>query len=210
MALMASQGRMTIFAPSKHFRKAGFTLIEVLIVLTIISIVLSLGMPAISRVTYQRLNSTTRKFVGTVRSIRNDSILLNQIHRLVFDLEKQTWWVENQKQFKLLGTEDPDKKSKDKEAPPSNFTFTEKYSSKPVPLPPGIISSGVYKEKEGLVKNGLVYIHFFPSGFNEAALVYLQRDGDEDETAYTLQIPAASGKIGIFPRRLTQFEEESK
>lgn len=167
--------------------------------------VMSIGLPAVSRVTLQRLNSTTRQFVGLIRTVRNDAVLLNSVHRLAVDFEKKTYWVEQQKKFELLTEEDPrDRKSskgkgkggKD-ERPPSNFALAEKYNKEPKPFPGGVECTGVFKEKEGLRSDGVVYIHFFPNGFNDSAIMYLAKDGSP-ETAYSLVIRPTSGRVDIY------------
>ena len=166
----------------RRARIAGFTLIEIMIVLAIISIVMAIGLPAIERVTYQRVNSQTRKFIGVIRTIRNESILLNVVQRLAFDLDHGTWWVEQQKQFQLLTEPDhqPKKKSgKKQEEAPSNFMMAEKFSKKPIELPGGVAIDGVLKEKEGFIKEGIAYINFFPNGFTEQALVYINKEGSK-------------------------------
>lgn len=190
--------------------KRGFTLIEIMIVLAIIAMIVSLGLPAIERVTYQRINSTTRKFVGMVRTIRNDAILLNNIYRLVIDLEKNTYWVESQRELKMLSEEDSlpqDKKKKLKkgeEPPPSNFIMVEKYSKEPTPLPTGVVIPGVLKERDGLRNQGLAYIHFFPNGFNEAAIVYLTKERSK-EVMYSVLIKSSLGQVEVFRERLESF-----
>lgn len=191
----------TILNPnsSKVLNRRAFTLIEVLIVLSIIAMVLSLGLPAIERVTYQQLNSTARKFVGTMRTIRNDAILLGSIYRMGIDFEKNTWWVESQKEFKLLtiAAEDSKKKKKDKkEAAPTNFEYVAKYNKKPSPLPQGLVFRSVLKETEGLRKEGIVYINFFPNGFADSSIIYISKEGNAD-AGYSLIVRATAGKVDI-------------
>jgi len=167
-----------------------------------------MGLPAISRVTYTRLNSTTRKFVGLVRTIRNDAILLNSVYRLVVDFEKSTYYVESQKRFELLSEvapPPPKKGSKKVDAPPSNFVIAEKYSKEPIPMPPGIVIEGVMKEKDGLRKEGLAYVHFFPNGFNDQAILYLNKEGNTDP-GYSLVIRPTSGRVDIFRERKNDFD----
>jgi hypothetical protein len=162
--------------------------------------VMAIGLPAISKVTGQRISSTTRKFVGMVRTIRTDAILLNSIYRLAIDMEHNAYWVESQKEFKLLTSADqvqaPKKKGDKKEPPPSNFTFAEKYSKKPVELPGGVTFEGVFKEREGLVREGIAYIHFFPNGFNDQAIIYLGREGQTGK-GYSLVVRPTSGRVDI-------------
>lgn len=205
---------MTTFAPidrapvsataARRRRACGFTLIEILIVLAIIGMVMGLGLPAISRVTYQRLNSTTRQFAGMVKTLRNDAILLNAVHRIAIDFDDEKYWIEQQQQVGALlddplSPPPPKKKLKKGEPPPPNgFTMAEKYGAKKMPFPSGVKILQVIKEQEGLRKEGLVYVHFFPNGFNEPALITLTKASDE-QAAYTLVIRPASGNVAIVP-----------
>ncbi len=178
-----------------------------MLVLAIIASVMALGLPAIQRVTYQRVNSTTRKFVGLIRTVRNDAILLGSMYRLVIDLDRKQYWVETQREAKLLDDVEPDKKKKKKsgEEPPSNFLFASKYSKEPVPMPDGVVFDGVYKEREGLIKEGRAYIHFFSNGFNEPAILYLKRDGNKT-VSYSLVVRPTSGKVDIFPETIPSLD----
>lgn len=205
MGPTGSKAPKTISSRSSRARGVGgFTLIEILIVIAIISLVMSMGLPAISRVTYTRLNSTTRKFVGLVRTIRNDAILLNSVHRLAIDFERAQYWVEMQREFKLLSAEPPPPPKKGEEPPPSNFVLNDKFGKKPTPMPAGIVVEGVLKEREGLVQEGIAYIHFFPNGFNDQAVIYLNKEGASAD-GYSLLVRPTSGRVEIFPERINDF-----
>ena len=199
--LKANNSRPSVIADFSH----GFTLVEILIVLAIIALVTSMGIPAIQRVTYTRLNSTTRKFVGLIRTVRNDAVLLNGIYRIAFDLDKNAWWVESQKSFELLvqaTPEDEKKKKKDKEkksdskTPSGNFSYADKYTTKPTNLPGGIVFNGLLKESETVKKEGMAYIHFFPNGYNEQAVIYLNREGAESG-GYSIVVYSTGGRVDI-------------
>jgi hypothetical protein len=160
---------------------------------------MSLGLPAIQSVTSQRINSTTRKFTGMVRSVRNDAILLNLIHRLAINFDDQTWWIENQKKFSLL--EDPDtkdkkKKKKDEPTDDSNFLYTAKYTKEPIKMPSGVVFSGVMTERDGLINKGIAYVHFFPNGFSDQAILYLNKEGSE-LVFYSMILRPTSGRVDL-------------
>jgi prepilin-type N-terminal cleavage/methylation domain-containing protein len=216
---MARTARQTTSNPNKGSRlswqaRSGFTLIEILIVIAIVSLVVALGMPAIENVTYQRVNSTVRRFVGMSRSIRSDAILLNNIYRLAIDFDRKAYWVETQKQFKLLGQEEEefDKKKKNLkkgEAIPSNFALATKYSKEPIPFPSGVAIEGVLKEGFALQKEGIAYVHFFPNGFNEQAILYINKDG-ASSSGYSLWLRPNLGKVDVYRQKVTSFDAKIK
>lgn len=161
-----------------------------------------MGLPAISRVTYQQLNSTSRRFVGLVRTVRNDAILLSTVHRLAINMDDQSWWVETQRKFELLSDSPVEavkasKNSKKKEPPPSNFEIAEKFGKKPRTLPDGVIFDGVVKQRDGAQRQGVAYIHFFPNGYTEPATIYLNR-ASKGSTGYALELKPPLGKVAIF------------
>lgn len=174
---------------------------------------MSLGLPAIERVTYIKLNSTTRKFVGIIRTIRNDAILLNKVHRLAIDMEKQRWWVESQKSFQLLSDKEtkPDDKEaggvEGKERPPTNFSYVDKYSKEPVPMPGGVVFQAVIKEREGKKTKGVAYVHFFPNGFSEQSILHLNKDGSQSK-GYSLVVRPTSGRVELFSDFIEGFVAE--
>lgn len=182
-----------------------------MIVMAIIAMVMAIALPSIQRITGQRISSSTRKFVGLIRTVRNDAVLLNGIYRLAVDLEKQTYWIEIQREMRLLNDQpaEPKKGAKGKEAEPSNFTKAPKYSKEPIPMPPGVVFDGVLKEREGLIKEGIAYVHFFPNGFNEQAILYLKKEGAKS-ISYSLFVRPTSGKVDIYPERITSFDGGSK
>ncbi len=211
---MELRARKTISSRSNRSSQAAFTLVEILIVLGIISMVMSIGLPAIQRVTYQKVNSTTRKLVGVMRSIRNDAILLNTVHRIAFDMDRRLWWVEKQKSFQLLSDQDsaqPVKKQKGSKevveiGPTGNFQYAEKYNTKPQKWPDGVSIGGVLTETEGFRGEGLAYIHFFPNGFNDKAIVYITREGAKREEGYCLYLRPTGGHIEAMNRYLKDFD----
>lgn len=168
---------------------------------------MSLGLPAIQAVTGQRINSTTRKLTGLFRSVRNDAILLNLIHRIVIDFDEQKWWIESQKKFSLL--EDPEdvakkKKNKDEPVGDTNFTFAAKYTKEPLKVPTGVTFSGVLTEKDGFINKGIVYIHYYPNGFSDQSILYLNKEGS-DLVFYSMILRPTSGKVDLISGRAEGF-----
>lgn len=179
---------------------------------------MSMGIPAISRITGQKVASTSRRFVALARTIRNDAILLSNIHRLVIDVDNNAYWVEAQKQKKLIGEEDEEslkkrqaaaKDKKPEENPDdANFLPVEKYNKKPVELPGGVAFDGVLKEKEGFIKEGKAFIYFFPSGFTEQSVIYINKEGSTTK-GYSVVIRPTAGRVDVVNKFIDNFDEET-
>jgi prepilin-type N-terminal cleavage/methylation domain-containing protein len=189
----------------------GFTLIEVLLVLAIIVLVLSFGMPVVSRITGQNISTSARKFTALIRGVRSDAILLNSIYRLSIDLEKNTYLIEQKSggglisESALLSQKPDPKKKMAQENPSTAFSPSEKYNKGAKALPGGVVFNGVLKEKEGLVKEGVAYIYFFPNGINERAIIYLNASSAK-EGGYSLVIHPTAGKVDFFKQKVEQFQ----
>ncbi|MFM8312849.1 MAG: Tfp pilus assembly protein FimT/FimU [Deltaproteobacteria bacterium] len=205
-----SQNKSSLVDPaSKSARNDGFTLIEILLVLSIIVLVLSFGMPVVSRITGQNINTSARKLTSLVRGVRTDAILLNSIYRLSLDLDKNTYLVESQKLGELLNESSTLSKKRDPKNPEATetsdgFAPVEKYFKEPKPLPAGVVFNGILKEKEGKVTEGIAYIYFFPNGLNEKAMVYLNSQSAK-EGGYSLLVHPTAGKVEFFKKRVDQF-----
>jgi len=189
--------------------QSGFTLIEILLVLAIAVMLISFGMPVVSRITGQNITTTARKLTSVLRGVRTDAILLNTIYRLSLDLDKNTYLVEVQNSPGLLSEEallskQDDPKKKGEPASPSPFSTADKYFKEPKELPGGVVFNGVLKEKEGLVKTGTAYIYFFPNGFNEKAIIIFNSQTAK-EGGYSLVLQPTAGKVEFFKKRVDQF-----
>lgn len=210
LTILSRNNRKALRAQTLSSSSKGFTLIEILLVLAIIVLVLSFGMPVVSRITGQNISTSARKFTALVRGVRSDAILLNSIYRLSLDLEKNTYLIEKQSSKGLISESallskkpDPKKKS-NPEASDNTFTADEKYNKEAKALPGGVVFNGVLKEKEGLVKEGTAYIYFFPNGINEKAIIILNSQSAK-EGGYSLLIHPTAGKVDFFKQRMEQF-----
>ena len=79
-------------------------------------------------------------------------------------------------------------------------------------MPNGTRILGVLKQGEGLIqldpksdRPAYAYIHFFPNGYNEPAIIYFAKEG-LNTAAYSLRIPA-TGRAELFPGTLQSFDE---
>lgn len=180
----------------------GFTLVEVLVVVSIIAMVLSFGIPTIQRVTNYQLNATTRKFSGLLKTVRDRAVFRNKIHRLVVSFEDQKYWIESQQQLSpidLAQLEEARKVSLGQskaEMPDTGFTLEPRFGKEPTEIPDGLVLDGVYTARDGLLQEGIAYIHFFPNGYNDEAIIFLRKRGGQG-SGYALKLNPVTGRAEI-------------
>ena len=98
----------------------GFTLVEVLVVISIIALVSSIVLPSVTSYFQVSLNSATRDLATTVKEAYNAAVITGKVYRMAYDLKKNTFWVEQGPANALLDT----KESKEKEERRKKFYRT--------------------------------------------------------------------------------------
>ncbi|NIQ94104.1 MAG: prepilin-type N-terminal cleavage/methylation domain-containing protein, partial [Desulfuromonadales bacterium] len=68
--------------------EAGFTLIELTLVIALLGLLLGLVMPRLPAIGENRLEASARRIAGMVRYLYNEAALSGLEHRLTFDLDK--------------------------------------------------------------------------------------------------------------------------
>lgn len=72
-------------------KEAGFTLIELAVVVLIIALLSSLTIPMVTGFGQDRLESSARRLAGSVKYLYNESALKKREYRLVFNLDEGTF-----------------------------------------------------------------------------------------------------------------------
>ena len=72
----------------------GFSLIELLVVVALMALIGTMAIPSISNVFKISLGSTTRDLATTIRYAYNAAMMTKKVHRLVYDLKANRYWVE--------------------------------------------------------------------------------------------------------------------
>src|SRR4051812_11821763 len=83
------------FSRSISRNQAGFTLIEMMVVIGIIVLMSVIAMPSVSSYFQLSLNSATRDIATTVKEAYNSAVITGKVFRLVYDMKDQSFWVEN-------------------------------------------------------------------------------------------------------------------
>lgn len=193
-------------------RTQGFTLVEVLVVITLIAIVSVFALPKISSYFKISLNSATREIASIVREAYNAAVMTGRVHRMVFDLTNQQYWVESGPPTALLDTEETLEKEKerarfsrkDEKAEQSKFSLETSVTRKKQSLPQGVSFMDVFTEQsEDAITEGTAYAHIFPHGLTEQTLIHLK---DLSDNKISLAITPLVGRTRLLLGYMTEEE----
>jgi type II secretory pathway pseudopilin PulG len=202
--------------------RAGLTLIELVIVVSLLALMVTIVIPSVVNIIGANLRSTAGEVAGAIRYTYDLAARKNVPFRMVFDLDEQAYWVESSSEKYLLDKEKTgvSEGRLDEEADrersrrfidrsyieggemwqpkgkPSFSAFAGRYTKKK-PLPDDIFFQDVWvSHQEDRVTAGQAYLYCFPTGMTERAVIHI---GDDAEDAYTLVVEALTGVVKIYP-----------
>jgi prepilin-type N-terminal cleavage/methylation domain-containing protein len=161
-------------------RTAGFTLIELSLVLLIIAIVLALAIPRLRSTSRAELNKEGRRLTNTFRFLRSESVLSGRIYQLRYDLGRERYWV-------TIGNPDGEGGAILQDTGPLARSVT-------LPSPIGI-SDVVLPESVGKVMEGQVLTNFYPDGTIDRTVIHI----DNGHDALTLWVNPLTGRLYLSP-----------
>lgn len=181
---------------------SGFSLIEILVGLTLIALVTAIMIPNMTSVFRASLDSYARKAANLFREARDYAILTNRVVRIQFDLDKQEYWVEDAPAAVLLpkkndvAYEDMSDEEKEKEAKrQKQFQMTKGLTKKKTGIPNGLrIQAVLSPRSQKAITEGTADIYYFPHGIAEAAVVHLE---DLEGNKRSLVIHPVTGKTRV-------------
>ena len=192
---------------SKFKKNFGFTLIEILITIAIISAIVALVLPKFSN-RNNEMRAAVRKFMTLSRELRAHSKLSGATYRLVISMSdedrkpKHEFWVEKA-QGQILNNYDPknppqlpDPKAEKKEGESSSpFSPDTRIMKKPETLPGGLQFESVeLTTTDQEIKSGLVYIHYLPTGFTDEAAIHLKYG---EKLKWTIFVEPLTGHVEV-------------
>jgi general secretion pathway protein H len=191
--------------------------------LLLVSGLLAIAVPSLNALTGARLRETTSTMQGLVRDTYARSALSGKPCRIVFDLESETYWVEEsdgpatiarEKQSpdregvglltildeRLEGTEDsddPEDQEKRRLLTGPMWSQVDDTVGTPQKLPPDVTFYGVWAEHlDDRVRAGQAAIVFFPGGHAEEAHITLT-DDDSADSSLTVVLEPLTGETFI-------------
>ncbi len=216
----------------------GFTLLEVMIAIVLLSLMLAVAIPSMGALSGAQLKETTGLLAGTIRDTYARTALAGKSARLVMDLDAQTWWIElapnvarthrekiradreDKAQLDPLDerlehiekdTQDDKERAELEILSPPEWKPAEGEDGQPHKLTGDVRFKDVWIEHlyERMTK-GKVALYFYPGGFTEEALITLT-DDDEGERTLTLVVSSLTGEVSVEEEepRIPEIEDDN-
>ena len=189
-----------------HINKKGFSLLEILISVAIITSTLILSSTFIIKRKDNRKKSAFRQFVALNRQLDYSARLKRQPLRLVINLdeEKNSWWVE--KKLPYIRISDLSSTTKNQSPSLTDFVIDTDFFATPQKLPGRLTFESVeFSGQKDVVTSGKAYIHYFPEGQFNTTLLKIKRGN----TYWTLFIDRLHGELTVIAgnKNLTDFKQ---
>ena len=189
---------------------------EMLVVLALVGLLMGIVIPMVGDVMNLRIKGSARRLAATVQFLYAKAATQRLYVRLVYDLDKQSYWAESSRDRFLLVHEDEKTRAEMKEKqeaklagegetedeaeaekePEGGFSGEEGYLLKPTDLPPDVQFKDIYAQhQEEPITQGQAYTYFFPNGQVEWSIINLKDEGDT--VHYSLEVMPITGRVTI-------------
>jgi len=172
-------------------------MIELLVVVALIGMIGLFAIPSISSVFKVSLRSAARDLGTTIKESYNATVMTKRVHRLIYDIQENTYWVEAGPTGMLMETEETrerdrrlkrfssnaEKLEEEEKKRDSAFTLAKTVTRKPVSLPRGVEFIDVSTEQSpDAITEGRAITHFFPHGMIEQTVIHLKDNSNHQST----------------------------
>ena len=191
-----------VVAAKKKVR--GFTLIELVFVIFLISLIVTMGVPQLNQLTSVNLRSGGRRMAGLIKYAYSRAIMTKSLYRLVLDAENSKYWLEKREEVlvdkeadeggSLIDLETEDDESEKKRV--YKFVAVSEFLGKPGKLPSGVTiheyqPADPVENSEG----NLIYIIFYPEGSSSGGVLSLK---SSQELYVSLTINPLTGNVRTY------------
>ena len=163
---------------SRPAAAAGFTLLELAVVLFIIGLTLTLVAPHVGGLRGMLLKSEVRRLAGRIAFISDEAASHKLVMRLSFDLDTNRYFVTQLDPYAAMPTFVPDNHPGDT----------------PITLPRSVMLRDVTVGNIGTLSRGIISCNFYPEGYADAAVIHL---GDEWGEIFTIAVNPLTGRVAI-------------
>ena len=198
--------------------QAGMTLMEIMVVVTIIGAMVGLGAGAVQTLFDVEIEKAARELSATVGYLYGESARTNDIYRLAFQLDDGTYWAESApnvpESLRAISRSEDMQVEADRDG---KVAIEDSENGGAADGEAGQTAEGFQALDDGLLKpkkfsgvrlkdiyvshipekveHGAVYLYFFPNGSTEYAIINFT---DEDESVfYSVEVNPLSGKSKI-------------
>lgn len=139
----------------KRRGKVGYTLIELIVVLIIVSIILSITFPkVINQFFSTHLESGARRLSGAIIYTQHLAVTKGKRHRVYYNLEDGSYWI--------------------RETPhQGNEELSEGIVEKKSNLPEGVLFMDITTPRGKMANTGITYTEFLPKGSGESSTIHI-------------------------------------
>jgi general secretion pathway protein H len=168
----------------------GFTLIELIVVLVIISLMTALVTPRlIGSLTKMNLNTSAQKISSFLRYARSQAVSEQTVYHAVFDFEKNSMYIKIEKP-----QDDQDTYFKaETESEETDDSKSERSEIQSYILPEGVVIKKAVVANEK-IDSDLFSIVFYPAGSSSGGSVVLM---DEKERQYQISVDFITGIVSL-------------
>lgn len=192
----------------------GFTLLELLVVVAIGAMTIGLLASTFGQVSSAEVRTQSNQVASLMRQSFSYAVSHGKYLRMIFNMSDHTISVESTDDPVFLSInkrqlgEQPDALTEEEEARNEKAkeegralikraSFHKETVLPEIKLKAGVQLFGVYTPNQDEVfREGRAYVHFFPNGFAEPAMIYIGNQRDDDKgLRYTLALSPLTGKI---------------
>ncbi len=174
-----------------------------MLVMLLIGYLTTLVMPDIGTVMRAGVKSSVRRYTALVRYAYDEAMLSGKVHRIVINLDEQTWKIERAQDNLLpidkerAGVSATGFRPEDRVNPEPTYKLVGAKVVEKIPRGTRILSVKSWRKGEDPVDKGEVAIYAFPNGLIDESSVVLAEEGKEDLQKFLISTAGLTGKTTV-------------